>query len=318
MHKFAILLLLAASFTLAAFAQSDRTAKSSSGAGDRGLLSYIDFGGSSNTDGQVFTLGFSAGYQFSRHVAISSRLPLYFSGPSGSVTSGTTDGTSAITQFTGSSSGIGDPSIILDLSFPNRVLDYQTRMTSSIPVASTSKGFSTGDVLVDWTNIVSRPIGRLIPFAQIDIANTVPDTPAFILPYSAQGINTRVEGGANFKLTKTFSVGASGYDVLPSGTQHIYSRMLAAGQSGSAANGGGGIMGRSNSGNRNVFMTNSVTVGDDLTRDHGFSTWFGANLANYVDMEIAYSRSYGYDLDTVSFGVGFNIGAALRHHAQEE
>ncbi|HET8666902.1 MAG TPA: hypothetical protein VFM10_02910, partial [Terriglobales bacterium] len=61
------------------------------------------------------------------------------------------------------------------------------------------------------------------------------------------------------------------------------------------------------------FMTNPVTVGNDLTRDHGFSTWFDASLSRYIDMEIGYTRSYGYDLNTVSFGVGFNVGAALRH-----
>ncbi len=60
-------------------------------------------------------------------------------------------------------------------------------------------------------------------------------------------------------------------------------------------------------------MKNSVTVGNDLTRDHGFSTWVAASLPHYVDLEIGYTRSYGYNLNTVSFGVGFNLVEALRH-----
>ena len=65
-------------------------------------------------------------------------------------------------------------------------------------------------------------------------------------------------------------------------------------------------------------MMNPVTVGNDLTRDHGFSTWLAASLPNYVDLQLAYTRSYGYDLNTVTFGMGYNLGAALRHHRANE
>jgi hypothetical protein len=126
----------------------------------------------------------------------------------------------------------------------------------------------------------------------------------------AEGFNARLEGGANFELTNIFSAGASGYGVLPSGEQHVYSRLVSGNNLGS--------MIPVNSGNLLGFMMNPVTVGNDLTRDEGVSTWLTANLPHYVDLQIAYSRSYGYDLNTVTFGVGYDLGAALRHrHANQ-
>lgn len=60
-------------------------------------------------------------------------------------------------------------------------------------------------------------------------------------------------------------------------------------------------------------MTQEVTVGYDLTRDHGFSTWLTATLPHFVDLQIGFTRSYGYNLNTVSFGIGFDPIHAFRH-----
>ncbi len=220
---------------------------------------------------------------------------------------------------------MGDPELNLGLTFSKNNVVYQTGLTTSLPVTSTTNGFSTGNVLVDWTSRLSKRVGRLVPFGRLDIANTVPDTPVFILPYTAQGFNTRLEGGTNVELTKGLSAGASFYGVLPSGQQHVYSRMVTSSNSGIvsskaamiSSNPGVTGMGQG-SGSGNVFMMNPVTVGNDLTRDHGFSTWLAASLPNYVDLQLAYTRSYGYDLNTVTFGMGYNLGAALRHHRANE
>ena len=282
---------------------------------ESGLLSYIDFGGSSNSSGHIFTLGVSAGYQFNERISVDARMPFYFVSATQTGTS-TTGGTQ---QTTLSSNGVGDPSFALQLRFPNRVLDYKTRVTTWVPVASMSSGFTTGSVLVDWTNRFSRPVGRLLPFGQVDIANTVPDTPLFILTYTAQGFNARFEAGTKVALTKIFSAGGSFYYVLPSGQQHMYSREIH--DSGSASGGMNGTMGgfgnqALHGGNEDGFMTQHLTVGNDLTRDHGFSTWLTANLPHYVDLEIGFTRSYGYNLNTVSFGIGFDPVEALRHRQQ--
>lgn len=268
---------------------------------ETGFLSYVDFGGSSNSSGHIFTLGFSTGYQFNERISVDARMPFYF--VSATTTGSGTGGGTQPTTLT--DRGIGDPSFSLMVRFPSRALDYKTRLTTWIPVANLSSGFTTGSVLVDWSNRFSRPIGRLLPFGQVDIANTVPDTPLFLLPYTARGFNARFEAGSKVALTRMFSAGGSVYYVLPSGQQYVYSREIH--DSGSE---GGGM---SEDGNEDGWMTQHLTVGNDLTRDHGFSTWLTANLPHFVDLEIGFTRSYGYNLNTVSFGVGFDPVEAWRH-----
>jgi hypothetical protein len=300
-HKIIRMLTLLALLPTAMLAQAaPATQAPASPIQERGyLLSTIDFGGSSNGDGRIFTLGVSAGYEFNRHVSVSARLPIYFV-----TATGVTNLPSG--QSTLSNNGVGDPELNLGLTFSRHTLVCQTGLTTWLPVTSTSNGFSTGSVLVDWTSRLSKRVGRLVPFGRLDLANTVPDTPVFILPYTAQGFNTRLEGGTNVEMTKILSAGASFYGVLPSGQQHVYSRMVTSsnsGMTGMAQSGRGG----------NGFMMNPVTVGDDLTSDHGFSTWLSASLPNNIGLQVAYTRSYGYDLNTVSFGAVYNLGAALRH-----
>ena len=268
---------------------------------ETGFLSYVDFGGSSNSSGHIFTLGFSTGYRFNERISVDARMPFYFVSAT-TTGSGTGGGTQ---QTTLTDRGIGDPSFSLTLRFPSRTLDYKTRITTWIPVANLSSGFTTGSVLVDWSNRFSRPIGRLLPFGQVDIANTVPDTPLFLLPYTARGFNARFEAGSKVALTRMFSTGGSVYYVLPSGQQHVYSREIH--DSGSE---GGGM---NEDGNEDGWMTQHLTVGNDLTLDHVFSTWLTANLPHFVDLEIGFTRSYGYNLNTVSFGVGFDPMEAWRH-----
>jgi len=279
-------------------------------ADDRGFLSYFDFGGNSNSIGHMFTGGFSLGYQFNTHISVDGRVPFYYV----SASTTTTNSTGGTESTTTTDSGIGDPSFALLLRFPNRVLDYRTRLTTWVPVADINSGFTTGSVLVDWTSRLSRPVGRLLPFGQIDIANTVPDTPLFILPYTAEGFNARFETGADALLTNIFSAGASFYYVLPSGDQTIYSREIhgpgfgvsaMAGGTGGSGSGPGSGNGNGST-NRNGFMTQEVTKGSDLTEDHGFAAWFTANLPHYIDLQVGFDRSSGYDLNTFSFGLGFD------------
>ncbi len=274
---------------------------------ESGFISYVDFSGSSNEDGHVLTMGLSGGYQFNRHVSVSARLPIYFVGTTNATPSSFPMGQ----RSSLSNNGVGDPTFALNLGFSKDALIYTTGVAVSAPVTDTSNGFSTGNSLVDWTSRVSLKVGRLVPFGRLDIGNTVPDTPVFFLPYTAQGFNARLEGGANFVLTKIFSAGASGYGVLPSGEQHVYSRMV-------THNNTGMSMSPVSTTTKHGFMSNPVTVGNDLTRDEGVSTWLTANLPHYVDLQIAYTRSYGYDLNTVTFGVGYDLGAALHHrHANQ-
>lgn len=277
---------------------------------DRGLFSYIDLNVNTDKTGHALTSGFGIGYQFNRYVVLDSYLPHYYL----SVSTTSNDSTGATQSTTETSNGIGDPSIALRLSFPNRIVDYRTRVTTWIPVTDIDSGFTTESALVDWTSHFSRPFGRWLPFGQVGIANTVPDTPLFFLPYMAQGFNARFEGGANISFTKIFSSGASFYYVLPSGKQTLYSRKChGAGMSdvGECAGGtrpgnGQGSSGGNGGGNQFGFMTQQISDGYDITQDHGVAAWVVAELPHSIDLRCGYSHSYGYALDTFSFGVGFD------------
>ncbi len=83
---------------------------------------------------------------------------------------------------------------------------------------------------------------------------------------------------------KSLGVGAAGYDILPFGNQTFFSR-----------------------------ATRKQTIGPaDIARDNGFSTWLDASLTPYLDAELGYTRSVHYDLNSVSFSLGLNVGHLLR------
>lgn len=307
---------------------------------EKGPLSYFDLNGNTGDTGHMVVTGFSLGYQFSRYFSVDAHVPFYY--VSASTTA--TDSAGVTQETTSTESGIGDPSFALLLRFPNRILDVRTRLTTWIPVADTNSGFSTGSVLVDWTSQFSWPIGRLSPYVQFGIANTVPDTPLFLLPYTAEGINARVEGGTHVLLSDVFSAGASFYDVLPSGSQTLYSREYHGGGMGNGGTGGaaggseikqssgngngsddnGLVNGNGNGagssaggggrgGNRFGYMTQQVTEGYDITSDSGLSAWLTANPTSFIDLQFGFNRSFDYEINTFSFGFGFNPIRVFRH-----
>jgi hypothetical protein len=73
-----VTLLLAAS----AFAQAKPSAQ------DTGFTSYIEFGGTTNSAGQVYELDSNIGYTFTEHFGMDLGVPVYFVNASSSMTGG--------------------------------------------------------------------------------------------------------------------------------------------------------------------------------------------------------------------------------------
>ncbi len=267
---------------------------------ERGFASYVQFGGSSNSSGRVFKLDTSIGYNFSSHVGFDVGVPVYFVSASSTAT-----GTSSSNQ------GMGNPYLDFRLTFRNPVLSYRSIVTGYFPVADVKSGFSTGRMTGDWTNHFEHSFSRLTPFANLGIGNTILDSRFFDRPFTSLGFNAHVEGGASLALSQYVNAGASGYAILPSGQQRIYSRMLKM-SSGGTGTGMGTGMGRGR-----VFDTAAETVGTaDIARDHGASAWIGASPNAYLDFELGYTRSAQYDLNSVSFNVGVNIGRLVRNKSR--
>ena len=252
-----------------------------------GFTSYAELGGTSNADGQIYELNTSAGYNFSQHFGVDLGIPIYFVRASSS--SGET-----------STNGIGNPYVDARLKFLNPAVNFGSTLTGFAPVADSKKGLSTGRGTFDWTNHVDHAFSNLTPFGEIGIANTITDSRLFMRPYTTLGFNTHFRAGATYDLWKFFSVGASGYDILPTGQQTVFSKLV------QGSNQGAGSHGR-------VFQNNQQTTGGaDIARDNGFSTWVDASPSRSVDMELGFTRSMHYELNSVSFTIGFNLGQLYR------
>src|SRR5262249_23797647 len=85
------------------------------------LTSYAAFGGTSNSQGQIYELTTSVGYEFTRHFAADLGVPFYFIRPSSSA-----GGAAA--------NGVGDPFLGLRLRFPNPTLNFGSALTAFVPV----------------------------------------------------------------------------------------------------------------------------------------------------------------------------------------
>src|SRR6266446_250373 len=271
-----------------------QTALLAEGGGDdsRGFLISERIQGSGSPLGLVTKSDTAVGYRLNRYLTVEGGVPVYFLYPSTTMVQAT---------GTGSQSGIGNVYAGLRLSFTNPVVNYTSGITVSAPTGDKSTGFSTGHATYDWTNSFEHSFARVTPFVNVGIANTITDTPYFVRPFTSFGFVSHLEGGANYKLSRATSLGASVYAIAPSGQQTVVSKLI----SGKSANPGTGT-GHGRSGHQGVFETAQETVGTaDILRDHGLSTWFSFRPSRYTEFEIGYSRSVVYALDSVFFGVDF-------------
>ncbi len=251
---------------------------------DSGLTAYLQFGGTANSDGQVYALTPSVGYEFTNHFGLAAGAPVYFVRPSSS-SSGST-----------SASGLGDPFLGLHLRYPNETLNFATFLTGTAPIGNSKEGLSTGRATIDWTSHIDHRIGRLTPFVEAGLANTTPDSSLFLRPYTTLGFNTHFRGGASYAVWKFVSIGGSGYDILPSGQQTVFSRVTP-------------VQGAGGSGQHGPpFLNTQQTTGSaSIAHDDGFSTWIDAYPRRTVDLQLGFTRSFAYDLNSVSFNIGINL-----------
>ncbi len=257
---------------------------------DTGFTSYVEFGGTTNSLGQVYELNSSIGYTFTQHFGMDLGVPVYFVHASSSTTGST------------SASGVGNPSVDLRWKYLHPSVNFASVVAGSAPLGDSKLGLSTGRATFDWTNRVDRTFSQVMPFLEAGFSNTTSDSRLFLRPYTTLGLNTHFRGGAAVDVWKFISVGAAGYDILPFGNQTVFSRV-------NGASGNGATHGQN-------FQSSQQTTGTaDIARDNGFSTWLDASLNSYVDAELGYTRSVHYDLNSISFSLGFNVGRLAHRSA---
>ncbi len=261
----------------------------------RGYTFYESFQGSSNTLGQVYKLNSTVGYNFNRYLGFDAGVPVYFVHASS---------TSQSNGFM-SGNGVGDAYVDLKLTFNNPILNYATVVTGTAPTGNENRGFSTGRATYDWTNHFDRPIPfvGITPFANIGVGDTVTDTHFFLRPFTSLGTVTHLEGGATMRVFPMIRVGASLYDIIPSGQQKVFSKLIP----------GGGAAVVPASGHHGAFGNAHETVGGpDLVRDNGASAWIQAHVFRFADLEAGYTRSVNYDLNTFEFGIGLDVAHIIK------
>jgi hypothetical protein len=245
------------------------------------------FQGSSNADGLVTKADPTIGYSLNPHVQTYFGIPFYF-----------VNGSSTTTQVTnGFVSGPGNAYVGMRFKVDSDALKFSSIIEGTAPTGDKDKGFSTGRATVDWTNILSWKINRLTPYASGGISNTVSDTAFFVRPFSSLGLVSHFDGGTTLQVAPLVHIGASVYAIQASGDQRIFSKIKGTGSSGSLQ--------KSN----RPFETATETIGSsNLTDDHGLATWVGIRAGSSADLRFGYTRSMGYDLNTLSFGIGFHLG----------
>jgi hypothetical protein len=305
-------LFCALAFTAPLFAQD---AQDSS---PNGFVFGAEMQGSYSSIGTITKLDASAGYVFNRHFMTDAGVPYYFVFPSASTT--------ASTGFE-SVEGIGNAYAQIAFMFPNPAVNYASTVTGTGPSGDRNKGLSTGHATVDWNNHVDRNFGRWTPFGEAGIANTVSDTTFFVRPFTTYGFVAHGQGGLRYRFARWLQAGAAGYVVEPYGRQTIVSRVVTEESLTSGAIASpvtlpstpvtpplgtllGGLLNPPTT-PAAVFETSTVTSGTAaLARDSGVSTWLQLGKTPGLSLQVGFTRSRNYDLNTLSFGVGYTLRAA--------
>jgi hypothetical protein len=253
------------------------------------------FQGSSNSSGLVTKIDPTLGYGFNKHFQMYVGVPFYMVKESATTT------TTTLTQTPGSFlSGIGNAYVGLGVVVNNDMVNFASTLEGTAPTGDRDKGFSTGRATVDWTNTLSHKFSSLTPFASVGLANSVSDTSFFLRPFTSLGLVSHFDGGVKYALSPVVDFGASTYAVRASGDQRIISKVFKRAAATSTT-----LTSRKS---RVFDTTGEVLGGADLSNDYGFSTWVAAHAGSNVDLQVGYTRSGGYDLNTLFFGVGFRVG----------
>ena len=263
--------------------------------------------GSHNDLGTVTRLDTAAGYQFNRHWSFDLGVPFYFIAPASSVIA-SAGGTAGNTE------GLGNVYSQVRFVLLHPVVNYMATLTGTAPTGDRDKGLSTGHATVDLSNYFDRAFGRLTPFAEIGFANAVSDTQFFIRPYMTSGFVTHVQAGARYRITRWVSVGAAGYDIEPAGQQTVVSRVVTVKKASLnlPAVGNLPVAALTNGLGKPTFETTTVMTGSSaIARDRGYSGWVLFGSSRPVNLQLGYTHSTSFKLDTLFFGVGVHIRKPL-------
>jgi hypothetical protein len=250
---------------------------------ERGFTAYEEARASTSDSGQFVALDTNIGFDFNQHVGTDVGIPVYFIRP-------TLAGQAHVWD-----NRLGDPYWDTRFRFDNRILNYATVFTVSVPAQQTG-AFSTGHVGLDWFNHFDHQISRFRPFVNVGVANGIINTHQLSQPFrltellKTSGFLGIAEGGMDFKVWHSLRVGSSFYALEPAGTQKI------AGQPVTSAT-------------ANPTLTPAATLAD---HDRGYSSWVRLLSSRFLYTQVGYNHSIKLDQDAATVTVGFDFTSLLR------
>jgi hypothetical protein len=261
----------------------------------QGFSEFESFQGSLNSGQSVLKLDSTLGWDFNRHFGVFGGLPLYFA----HLSSTTTPGGRTIPGV--SHDGIGNAYMGFAFRAPNPTIGYAGALTFAAPTGDSKKGLSTGRATFDWDNRLEHSFNRFTPYFDGGLGNTVPDSTLLTRPFTSLGMVTHLEEGGGYQLFRHFSVNGAGYEIVPFGNQKVFSKLVAPGQ-----------IARGSGGHGRVFEVVHEASANGLTRENGFSTWVGFQPASVWDVELGYTRSVTFALNSFAFNLRLNVAKLFR------
>lgn len=244
---------------------------------DHGFTAFEQVRAIDSDLGQFAVVDTSIGYNFNQHVGIDIGEPVFFLRP-------TVPGMTHHWNIDG-----GDPYADLRLAFDNKVLNYATSFTATVPVHGTS-AFSTGRIGLDWFNHFDHSFGRLTPFVNGGLSNGIVDTNLLSQPFRlvqnfrTLGFLADVEGGMSVRLVDRLKVGGSYYELIPGGDQKVFIN-----------------------GVQDLAILPNGIAPSNVTHDHGYTGFVRLTPTRFMFVEAAYVHSIALNDDAATVTLGFDL-----------
>lgn len=238
----------------------------------RGFNEYENIRALITSSGSLVGLDSSVGYDFNQHFGVFGGVPMYFT-TSGGFGSGTADLHAA---------GMGDAYVGAEFFAYGKALKYSSTVTVGLPTGNVEKGFSPGEATIYWTNRFRHSFGRLTPVFSVGVGNSMgiaigaPSSQPITRALTSTDTIANLQEGAEFDFSRRVYAGGSAYQVYPFNERA------------------------------------DATLSKTQLRENGVDTWLGFEPSRVVRLEVGYSRSTTFGLNSLSLHMGFNVGRVLR------
>ena len=269
----------------------------------QGWTGYMQFQGSYNKVSIVLTEALSLGYNLTPHLGFSGGIPLITTRSPFSPVA---------TTFWLWTTLMGEPWVDLHYINTRHGVHFVSVLTGTIPPTGETRTFTTGRFNGDWFNHLEHSYGKFTPFLNLEASNGtinfyyMPRPFKEALPYQTLGFMSQFEGGGSYQFLGRFSLGGSGYALVPAGPQKVYSRLVPPNSA---------IAGTLE--HNRYYTTGFLTQGPHfISEDYGASAWFEVNglkyVSRYLSIQAAYTRSFYHALNIYTLTINFNGTALFR------